>query len=101
MRHSSLDRRDFLRMLPATALVAGGAGRLVADEPLKETVAPIGARMAALEESAPLAMQFRGKTAADARRWQAEFAAKLRELLGPHRPPAKWDCVLEKRVDLP
>lgn len=95
-----LDRREFLRVLPATAIAAGAVARLHAAEDPADTVLPIGARMAALEEAAPLAMQFRGKSADEARRWQAEFAFKLRELLGPHRPPAKWDCRLERRVEL-
>jgi dienelactone hydrolase len=49
---------------------------------------------------APLAMKFRGGTAADCRKWQAAFAAKLRSLLGPHAPPAKWKTVVRQAVDL-
>ena len=45
-------------------------------------------------------MQFRGSTGDDARRWQAEFLARLNDLLGPYRPPEKWDCTLERRVEL-
>jgi dienelactone hydrolase len=56
--------------------------------------------MQALETAAPLAMQFHGSTADEAHQWQSQFAAKLNELLGPYRPPAKWDCVLERRVEL-
>src|SRR5262249_29523113 len=45
-------------------------------------------------------MQFRGSTADECRRWQARFAAKLRSLLGPHAPPARWRTVVERRTDL-
>jgi dienelactone hydrolase len=45
-------------------------------------------------------MRFTGDTEADCRAWQERFAAKLRALLGPHRPPEKWDVVLERRVTL-
>jgi hypothetical protein len=41
-------------------------------------------------ENAPLAMKFTGKTAEDAKKWQTAFGDKLRELLGPHRPPKTW-----------
>lgn len=100
MKPAALDRRDFLRLLPATALASGAAVQLFGDEQ-SNVIAPIDARMTALEEAAPLAMQFRGKTPDEARRWQKEFAAKLGELLGPHRPPQRWDCIVERRVELP
>src|SRR5262249_40890805 len=48
----------------------------------------------------PLSMQFRGSTAEACRRWQAEFSARLRSLLGPHTPPARWQTVVERRTDL-
>ncbi len=51
-------------------------------------------------DKAPLAMKFRGRTAEDGHKWQAEFAAKLRSLLGPHAPPAKWKTVVRQSVDL-
>ncbi|MBI1918221.1 MAG: prolyl oligopeptidase family serine peptidase [Planctomycetes bacterium] len=51
-------------------------------------------------EDAPLSMQFRGSTAEQCRRWQAQFSAKLRSLLGPHTPPARWQTVVERRTDL-
>jgi dienelactone hydrolase len=43
-------------------------------------------------------MQFSGTTAEECRRWQDGFAARLRSLLGPHRPPEKWESVLERSV---
>ena len=48
-----------------------------------------------LAEGAPLSMEFRGRTAEELRTWQASFAAKLRELLGPHQPPEEWKIHLE------
>ena len=56
-------------------------------------------RIRRMLDEAPLSMQFRGGTAEAYRRWQAEFAAKLNALLGPYRPPEKWECVLERRVE--
>jgi hypothetical protein len=53
-----------------------------------------------LAEGAPLGMVFRGRTAEQLRTWQAGFAAKLHELLGPFRPPAEWETDLERSVDL-
>jgi len=106
-----LDRRRFLRLLPTAAAAAYGgslpgdsrlaASRLTAAEPRPVEVPPIAARMTALEAAAPLAMQFRGGSADQARRWQGEFAARLRELLGPHRPPDRYEAALERRVELP
>lgn len=81
-------------------LAAGGYRRLRADESPAD-VPPVGPRMRTLEEAAPLTMQFRGRTADEARRWQADFAARLHELLGPTTPPQQWECTLERRVELP
>jgi dienelactone hydrolase len=49
-----------------------------------------------LADDAPLEMEFHGHTADACRRWQTEFAAKLRALLGPHQPPAKWQTTVER-----
>ena len=54
----------------------------------------------ALADHAPLKLQFHGKTADECRQWQAAFSAKLRTLLGPHRPPAKWQTTVERIVEL-
>lgn len=51
-------------------------------------------------DKAPLALTFRGRTAEECRAWQKEFGAKLRSLLGPHAPPAKWKTLLQRAVDL-
>lgn len=53
-----------------------------------------------LAADAPLRLRFQGKTEQDARAWQATFAARLREMLGPHRPPAAWQVEVERVVDL-
>jgi dienelactone hydrolase len=108
---NELSRRRFVGLLPAAAAAVYGGTRPAAAEPrsvkgtaVAETsveVPPVAARMQALEAEAPLAMQFRGTSADDVRRWQAEFAGKLRELIGPHRPPEKYEARLERRVELP
>jgi dienelactone hydrolase len=49
---------------------------------------------------APLKMRFAGSTAEQCRRWQEEFGEKLRQLLGPHRPPEKWKTTTRQAVDL-
>src|SRR5262245_43442867 len=53
-----------------------------------------------LAAAAQLQLQFRGATRAELQRWQGEFAAKLRSLLGPHSPPKEWRTVVEKSVML-
>ena len=49
---------------------------------------------------APLSMQFRGGSAGQCRAWQKEFSAKLSELLGPCKPPERWQEILERTVEL-
>jgi dienelactone hydrolase len=51
-------------------------------------------------ENAPLTLRFQGSTAAECRQWQAEFARKLRSLLGPHAPPASWKTQTQRVVKL-
>jgi dienelactone hydrolase len=53
-----------------------------------------------LAKEAPLRMEFQGRTADDCRTWQTRFADKLRALLGPHQPPAKWEVTVERSVKL-
>ena len=91
-------RRRFLRGSAAALLAGLGAGRVFAEKPAE--VPTIDEWIRKRAEEAPLAMQFRGTTAEECRRWQSEFAAKLRALLGPHAPPEKWQTVVERRVDL-
>jgi dienelactone hydrolase len=61
---------------------------------------PIDRRIARLAEESPLQMKFRGQTPEDCRRWQKEFAGKLRSLLGPYQPPKEWRVVVERTVKL-
>jgi dienelactone hydrolase len=94
---SDLTRRAFLRRTAAAmalgpALAARGADRA--------EVAPIDERVRMAAKSAPLAMEFKGTTADEARRWQSAFADTLGTLLGPFRPPTAWDSVLERIVTL-
>ena len=49
---------------------------------------------------APLAMRFQGATADECRAWQEKFAAKLRELLGPHSPPKEWRVEVQESTRL-
>lgn len=49
---------------------------------------------------APLAMQFRGGSAEQCRQWQRAFSEQLRLLLGSFEPPARWEIVRERKLDL-
>jgi dienelactone hydrolase len=95
VRASLTSRRGFL-LGCGGALLAGPAARGEERAPVPD----IDERARKLAEDAPLEMRFRGRTAAECRRWQGEFAARLRELLGPHRPPARWKTVVERRAEL-
>ena len=59
-----------------------------AGEPAKAP--PINERLKKDVAAAPLTMRFKGTSADECRAWQQAFAAKLKVLLGPHAPPAKW-----------
>jgi dienelactone hydrolase len=90
-------RRDFV--LASSAVVTALLRRkLWADEP--PGVPAIDERIQKLAREAPLAMQFKGGTAEECRKWQSEFSAKLRSLLGPHAPPEKWKTVIERTIEL-
>jgi hypothetical protein len=93
---SGLRRRGFLQR--AAALAIGPALAARGDD--RSEVTPVDQRLRLAATNAPLAMQFRGTSADDARRWQAAFTATLRSLLGTTRPPAAWDVVLERIVTL-
>jgi dienelactone hydrolase len=93
----SLTRRQFLRSSAATVL-AGYPFRLHAAE--RPRVPTVDEEIRAQADAAPLSMQFRGHTADECRRWQTEFATRLRSLLGPHRPPASWKTEIERTVEL-
>ena len=91
-------RRQFLACT-GSGLLAG-----MADHPLAAAEPPpvpnVDERIRKLAEEAPLAMEFRGKTAEECRKWQRDFAAKLRSLLGDHMPPATWKVATERVVEL-
>src|SRR5262249_54725191 len=91
-------RRAFLKHSAALTLALGPAAAARGDD--RSEVTPIDERIRLAATNAPLAMQFRGTSADDARRWQAAFADTLRTMLGPARPPARWDSVLERIVTL-
>lgn len=90
----SMTRRSFVNATLGSLL----GSRLLADEVTK--VATVNERIRSDVEQAALAMRFRGSSMEEARRWQAEFGAKLRALLGPHQPPAKWKTITRRAVDL-
>jgi dienelactone hydrolase len=90
-------RRQFLRLSAGTC-VAGWASRLGAEQPPASPTVDEEIKKQAAD--APLAMQFPGGTAEDCRKWQDQFAAKLRSLLGAHQPPAKWKTVSLGSADL-
>jgi dienelactone hydrolase len=94
---SRLARRAFLRQ--STALVLAPSLPALAGVDRAE-VTPIDERLRLAATNAPLAMQFRGTTPEDARRWQAGFADALRTLLGPIQRPVTWEPVLERIVTL-
>jgi dienelactone hydrolase len=95
---TSPSRRDFLAGSGA-ALLAGSSARAVrAEEPERVPTVEEWIRQRAAD--APLALRFRGTTAKDCRRWQAEFADKLRSLLGAHAPPGQWKTTVQRATDL-
>src|SRR5262245_28937815 len=91
-------RRQFLARSSALLLggLAAGSGR--AEKPVEPVTIDDWIKKQA--EEAPIAMQFRGTTMEECRKWQAEFAAKLRSLLGPHAPPGKWKTMTAASTDL-
>jgi dienelactone hydrolase len=94
----SLTRRRLLRGTGAALLTSLSAGRLLGQEEIKVPTALQWLQQSV--ENAPLALRFQGSTADECRKWQAEFGATLRKLLGPHSPPAKWKTVLQRSIDL-
>ena len=74
---------------------------LVSDRVLTaaEQAATVHERILAEAENAPLAMRFTGAAPEEAQAWQKRFRAKLAELLGPHRPPARWKSTLVESAD--
>lgn len=98
LREIGTARREFLKRAGIAVLAAMGCDPSRAEEQVEVPVVDRWIRQ--LAEAAPMTMQFRGSTAEECRRWQAEFAAKLRSLLGPHAPPRDWRTVTEDVADL-
>src|SRR3989442_13416924 len=95
MLRSTCSRRTFVRS--AGAPLAGAAGRVAAADAPK--VPTVREALAADAAGAPLAMKFAGGSADDCRKWEAAFADKLRQLLGPHAPPRKWTTITRSVAD--
>jgi dienelactone hydrolase len=91
-------RRDFLHLSTAALLTGLATKGARAQNPVEVPTVDEAIRKQA--EDAPLAMKFGGSTAEECRKWQDEFATKLRSLLGPHKPPAKWKTTVEHAKDL-
>jgi dienelactone hydrolase len=85
----SLTRRDWLMLAGAVCSGPGASAQSNVHESIRSQA-----------EHAPLRMKFEGATAEEALRWQSAFSTKLREMLGPHRPPERWETIVERRVDL-
>ncbi len=94
----SASRRRFLRWSGAALLAGFTGGMARAQEPADLPTVDDWIRRQA--EGAPLAMRFRGGSADECRRWQAEFSDKLRGLLGEFAPPKKWQTVTERTAEL-
>lgn len=73
---------------------------VLAPVPAQEPLATADQHIKKLAADALLAMRFQGATAVECRRWQESFAAKLRELLGPHQPPTKWRAEVRAVTEL-
>jgi dienelactone hydrolase len=97
-RQHDPSRRDFFKLSGVALLTALGAAAVRAQKTTEVPAVDEAIRKQA--QDAPLSMRFRGTTAAECRKWQAEFADKLRSLLGPHKPPEKWKTVVERTVEL-
>lgn len=85
----SLTRRDWL--IAAGSLLSG---------PAASAQSNVHEAIRSQAERAPLRMKFEGATAEEALRWQTSFSAKLQEMLGPHRPPDRWETIVERRVEV-
>jgi len=88
-------RRTCLKGLAASVMMRRSARAGEADP-----IPSLDERIGKLSEDAPLRLRFRGTSVEDCRKWQHVFGAKLRALLGPHRPPAQWETVCERVVEL-
>jgi len=98
MMQEQISRRAFFRASAAGLSVALSHRLLAADE--ADVVPRTHELLRRDAEHAPLAMQFRGQSREEFQQWHESFAAKLRSLLGPHTPPAKWKTITENVVEL-
>lgn len=83
---SPYSRRQILFAL--AALVSGKACAHAEDGLVK--LPTLNEELGRALDNAPLRMQFRGTSSQELEIWQKEFAAKLRDLIGPHQPPERW-----------
>ncbi len=87
----SISRRHWL-MASGAGFLLGFVRSQVPDKEEGELVA-VDEWVRRQAAEAPLAMRFMGRTAAECRKWQVEFAAKLRSLLGPFVLPERWGTI--------
>ena len=85
-------RRQILGWTGAALLTHFG-GAALAEGPAD--VPTIDERIKKEAAAAPLSMRFRGTTAEECRKWQEQFSAKLRQLLGNFAPPKKWQTITD------
>lgn len=83
---SLMTRRGFVASLAALLANTRWA---TANEPLP-ALPTLNQEMERALRQAPLKLQFRGTMPDQLSSWQKQFATKLRELIGPHEPPAQW-----------
>jgi dienelactone hydrolase len=93
-QRDGVSRRQFLGS--SAAFLFGDS--VLAAEPAQVPTTNEWIRKMAAE--APLSMRFQGTTAEECRRWQTDFSAKLRSLLGDFTPPQKWRTITERTVEL-
>ena len=89
-----ISRRHFLHS-SATALLGGSAFGQQRGE-----VPTIDGWIKKQAADAPLTMKFTGSNADECRKWQSDFSAKLRAMLGDFAPPKKWETLSEHTVEL-
>jgi dienelactone hydrolase len=94
---TDVSRRRFLEAATGAAFT-GSLCRLSGEEPgrLPDTDEWIRQQAA----KAPLSLKFPGGTKKECQAWQEKFSGKLKSLLGPHSPPAKWKTVVRQAIDL-
>jgi dienelactone hydrolase len=95
-RSTPATRRDFLARTGA-ALLGFAPGGLRGEEPAP--ILSVIDRLRREADEAPLAMRFAGGSAEECRKWQADFGARLRKLLGPFAPPKEWKTRLIQAED--